>query len=244
VLSQVAVTVRLVDGDEELRRVTPALLRRAEHMCPRRLKHEYESGRKLNKHSDARFEVTNRVTEDARLAHAEMGTPRPEAFVDPSDVEPEQRALYRAGAIGYLRMFGADSVVAEDIGRSTDDAELGVRLSGTPGLAVRHADARAEVRVLRLGATGALVDDVDIKFTVLRAGEWAGAALDITAVDLLDCRRVVCSLDVGEELPVTRAWLARRVAAIEDRGDRHRAIAGADCRGCTCIPGCPALTRP
>ena len=236
--------MRPVDGDDELRRVTPALLRRADRMCPRRLKHEYESGRKLNRHSDARFEVTNRVTEDARLAHAELGPPRSEAFVDPSDVEPEQRALYRAGAAGYLRMFGEDAVVADDIGRSTDESDLGVRLSGTPGLAVKHADGHAEVRVLRVGAPTSLLDDVDVKFTVLRASEWAGATLDITAVDLLDCRSVACSLRVDDELPAARAWLAERIATIETRADRDKPRAGIDCRGCTCIPGCPAVTRP
>jgi hypothetical protein len=242
VLSQVADTVRHVNGDDELRRVTPALLRRAEQMCPRRLKHEYESGKKLNRHSDARFEVSNRVSEDARLAHAEMVAPRPEAFVDPSDVEPEQRALYRAAATGYLRMFGVDAVLAEDIGRSTDEPELGVRLSGTPGLAVKHADGHAEVRVLRIGSSGSLLDDTDIRFTLLRAGAWAGAALDITAVDLLDCRQIACTLDVEAELPGARSWLAERITVIEGRVDRDRPVAGIDCRGCTCIPGCPALT--
>lgn len=234
--------MRRVDGDNELRRVTPALLRQAERMCPRRLKHEFESGSKLNRSSDARFEVSNRLTEDARLAHAELREPRPEAFVDPADTEPEQQAVYRAGARGYLRLFGDAIVVAHDIGRSTDEPELRVRLSGTPGLAVKDANGRAELRVVRIGAANTRLDDVDRAFALLRTCGWAGDTLDIVVADVLTLDSTTYNVRVDTELASARGWLTDRVAIIEARVDRNRPRAGADCRGCTCIPGCPALT--
>lgn len=234
--------MRRVDGDNELRRVTPAILRQAEHMCPRRLKHEFESGSKLNRYSDARFEVSNRLTEDARLAHAELRRPRAEAFVDPTDIEPEQQALYRAGAKGYLKLFGDGIVVSHDIGRSTDESEIGVRLSGTPGLAVKDANGRAEIRVLRIGSPNTRLDEVDISFTLLRAGAWAGDTLDVVVADVLALDSTTYNVRVDADTASARTWLTERIATIEARVDRSKPRAGADCRSCTCIPGCPALT--
>src|SRR5437868_831232 len=72
-LSQVGGTVRRVDGEAEVPRVSPALLRRAEVMCRRRLAREYAGGkRNANRGADARFAVSNRISEDARLAQAEL----------------------------------------------------------------------------------------------------------------------------------------------------------------------------
>jgi hypothetical protein len=135
-------------------------------------------------------------------------------------------------------------VVSHDIGRSTDETEIGVRLSGTPGLPVKDATGRAEVRVLRFGASSTRLDEVDRAFTLLRAGSWAGGNLDIVVADVLSLDSTVYSVSVDAETTSARDWLAERVATIEARVDRNQPRAGADCRGCTCIPGCPALTGP
>ena len=96
-LSQVADTVPRVNGEPEAPRVTTAMLKRADDMCRRRLAREYAGGkRNANKSADMRFAVSNRLSGDARLAQTELGPPRPEAFVEPTDLEPEQRELYRA----------------------------------------------------------------------------------------------------------------------------------------------------
>ncbi|HEY5170540.1 MAG TPA: hypothetical protein VIK54_02315, partial [Acidimicrobiia bacterium] len=93
--------------DEELPRITPAHLRRADDMCRRRLAREVHGGkRNANRTANMRFAVSNRIEEDARLAQSELAEPRPEAFVEPRELEPEQRALYRAAARGYLDAFG------------------------------------------------------------------------------------------------------------------------------------------
>jgi hypothetical protein len=66
--------VRGVDGEPECPRVTPSMLRRADLMCRRRLAREYAGGkRNANKSADARFSVSNRISEDARLAQPELG---------------------------------------------------------------------------------------------------------------------------------------------------------------------------
>src|SRR4029079_7970075 len=101
-LSHRATSVGAVD-DEEVPHISPRHLRLADDMCRRRLAREIHSGkRNANRTGDMRFAVSNRIEADARLAQAEAGIPRPEAFVEPRDLEPEQQALYRAAARGYL----------------------------------------------------------------------------------------------------------------------------------------------
>src|SRR6266576_6200755 len=106
-LSHVTGTVRRVDPQPQTPRVTASMLRRADEMCRRRLRREHTGDkRSANASASARFAVSNRVSADARLAHAELGPPSADAFVDPRALEPEQRALYRAAVQGYLGEFG------------------------------------------------------------------------------------------------------------------------------------------
>jgi hypothetical protein len=227
---------------DELPRVTPSLLRRADTMCRRRLAHEHESGRKLSPLGDAPFEVSNRLTADAITWH--RGAVAPEhGFPDPIDLEPEQRAVYRAAANAYLRMFGAAEIAVDDLGWSTDLVDVGVRLLGPIGIPVVHANGTHELRILRMGARLPLIDSVDIRFALLRAHDWAAERVHIVAVDLLEDLSVEYELDMGEKFDDAYQWLVSRVEVIRARAHpRHTAIGG-DCRDCPCIPGCPQLTR-
>jgi hypothetical protein len=227
---------------EELPRVTPALLRRADEMCARRLAHEFNSGRKLSPLGDRAFEVANRLSNDAILWHrgdvaAEHG------FPEPLDLEPEERAVYRAGARGYVHMFGEGRVEVHDLEWTTEVPDLGVRLVGPVGIPVVVAE-RPTLRVLRVGARAKrMIDSVEMRFFLLRAGEWAGDVLHIVVANLLDTRSEEYDLDVAERLPEAREWLEARIEVIRTRSQTRAARTGADCRDCQCIPGCPALTR-
>jgi len=227
---------------DDLPRVTPSLLRRADEMCRRRLAHEHESGRKLSPLGDGPFEVSNRLIADAITWH--RGAVAPEhGFPDPLDLEPEQRAVYRAASHAYVRMFGEIEVEIGELGWSTDLVDVGVRLLGPVGIPVVHANGELELRILRVAARLPLVDSVDIRFALLRAHEWATGTLRIVAVDLLEDRSVEYDIDVGAQLDDARAWLVARVEVIRARADPRRTFAGRDCRDCSCIPGCPQLTR-
>ena len=82
-----ATSVGAVDGDE-LPHISPRHLRSGDDMCRRRLAREIHSGkRNVNKTADMRFAVSNRIEADARLAQAECGPPRREAFVEREAVE-------------------------------------------------------------------------------------------------------------------------------------------------------------
>lgn len=252
-------TVQLVNIQvDELPRVTPALLRRADDMCRRRLAHEFTSGRKLSPLGERAFEVSARLTNDAILWHRgnvpdartqqshgrrSEGSMLTHGFPDPADLEPEQRAVYRAGARGYVHMFGDGPVEVHDLDWTTELPDVGVRLVGPVGIPV-VVDAVPTLRVLRVGGRARrMIDSVEMRFFLLRAGEWAGDVLHVVVADLLDTRSEEYELDVAQRLPEARAWLDTRVALLRERADTRVARVGADCRDCQCIPGCPQLTR-
>lgn len=240
-LSHPPITVRSVE--EELPRVTPALLRRADDMCRRRIAKEHAGGKRFaNRASDARFAVANRVVADARLAHAELGPPRTEAFVDPTDLEPEQRALYRAAVAGYLATFGAEPGRAADLGWRTVIEEQGVELLSDAGLAVELPDGRRELRQLRLSGNPVTLEPTDVFVALIRTRDWAPDDLRIVAVDLLSLESAEHIPDLGRERAEAFAWITERIELVKARALDGRAQAGADCSGCAFIAGCDRHT--
>jgi hypothetical protein len=231
-----------VDGDAEAPRVTTAMLKRADDMCRRKLAREHAGGKRLaNRSADMRFAVSNRLQEDARLAQAELGPPRPEAFVDPKDLEPEQRALYRAAVRGYLDAFGERPGRATDLGWQTHLDATGVDLIGDPGIALELPDGRRELRMLHFGsrhANTALRDPVQERVALARTAEWAPDQLTIVVADLIEQELE----RVTPELPRARdealAWINERVEVVKTLAADGRARAGADCSGCAFIAGC------
>ena len=236
-LSHVGVSVRSVD--DELPRVTPAMLRRADDMCRRRLAREHAGGKKYaNKGADARFAVSTRLTEDARLAHVEAGPPRAEAFVDPGELEPEQIHLYRAAVRGYLALFGEQPGRAFDLGWRTTLAHLGVDLTGNPGLAFAPDTGAPELRMLKVG--GRAPDNVDVNVALLRTEEWAPDALRIVVADVIWMEHTELSIDLPDARAAAREWIDERVAVVQRNAAHGQPRAGADCNGCAFIAGCKA----
>lgn len=232
------------DPDDELDRVTVGMLRRAGEMCPRRLHHEFTSGRKLSPLSDAGFEVTNRLVAEATLWHqgAVAGDdPSRIAFPEPSDLDPEQRLFYKAAARGYLALFPSVEATVADLGWSTDVPELHVRLVGQIGIPL-ELDGRYELRVLRAGRR-VVLDRAELAFTVVRAAEWVQELLRVVIFDPLMLETDALTINIADNLDDARRWIAERVEEIRRRADRNRAITGADCRYCACIPGCPKLSQ-
>jgi hypothetical protein len=227
--------------DDELPRVTASLLRRADEMCRRRLAREHAGAKRhVNKTGDARFEVSNRIVADARLAQAELGPPRPEAFVDPAELEPEQRALYRAAARGYVALFGTVPGRAADLGWCTTFGEHGVDLVGDAGLAVEHADGTRELRLLKFGADRSLLERTDVHIALLRTETWAPTQLRVVAADLLTLERAEHEADVVAERRDAHEWFAARTTIVKQHARDGRPRPGADCNGCAFVAGCSA----
>jgi len=226
---------------EELPRISPRHLRLAEEMCRRRLAREVHSGkRNVNKTGDMRFAVSNRIEADARLAQAEGGRPRPEAFVEPRELEPEQQALYRAATRGYLDAFGTVAARVADLGFRTALPELGVELSSNLGIAAELEDGGRELRKVLVGARrdAKLLDPVDVRIALVRTEEWAPVQLEIVVVDVIEQRRSIHAPDVETDRAEAHAWIAERVGLVLELAADARPQAGRDCQGCAFISGC------
>ena len=231
-----------MDG-EELPVVTASLLRRVEDLCRRRLAHELRGGkRRANKASDMRFAVSGRIEGDARLAQAEPGRPRPEAFVEPHELEPEQRALYRAAARGYLDAFGSSVARVIDLGWRTTLPDAGAELVANPGLAAELADGTHELRKVHVGGRRAgnpLLDAVDLRIALVRTETWAPDELTIAAVDVIDQRAEPHRpADLAAARAEAHEWIGARVQRLFELADDARPRAGSDCQGCAFVSGC------
>jgi hypothetical protein len=226
---------------EELPRISPRHLRLAEELCRRRLAREVHNGkRSVNRTGDMRFAVSNRIEADARLAHAEGGVPRPEAFVAPRDLEPEQVALYRAGARGYLDAFGVAAAHVTELGYRTLLPELGVELTSNPGIACELDDGGRELRKVLVGARRdtKLLDPVDVRVALVRTEEWAPVQLDIVVVDVIEQRRATLTPELDTDRADAHTWIAERVELVLELAADGRPHAGRDCQGCAFISGC------
>jgi hypothetical protein len=227
--------------DEDLPRITPAHLRRAGDMCRRRLAREVNGGKRGGNHAgDMRFAVSNRIEGDARLAQSELGPPRPEAFVEPLELEPEQRALYRAARQGYLDAFGTTRARITEPEWRTALPELGAELSSNLGLRAELDDGGRELRKVLVGARhdAKLLDPVDVRVALIRTAEWAPVQLDIVAVDVIEQRRTTYTPDLDAERAEAHEWIAERVALVLELSADARPQAGRDCQGCAFISGC------
>jgi hypothetical protein len=226
---------------EELPQITPAHLRRADEMCRRRLAREVNGGKRTaNKTANMRFAVSNRIEADARLAQAEPGAPRAEAFVEPSELEPEQRALYRAATRGYLDAFGGSDARIVDLGFRTTLPELGVELSTNVGLAAELADGGRQLRKVLVGSqrSSRLLDPVDVRVALVRTEEWAPVQLEIIVTDVIDQRSTTHEPDLDADRAEAHSWIGERVERIFELVADPRPKIGRDCQGCAFISGC------
>ena len=229
--------------DEELPRVTLAHLRRADTMCRRRLERDL-AGLRGHRGPSARYAVSNRLVEDARVAHTELRSARPGDFPTPGDLVPEQQRVYRAAAAGYVALFADRPVRAVTVDPWESELDgLGMRLVASLGLALERADESPELRFLRVGVAGnrPMIDDAERRAIVVRSAEWVGGReLRLVVVDLLAGEIVEETIAVAHALTDARAWVDTRVAIVRERVADPIAKAGADCRGCPFVPGCPA----
>jgi hypothetical protein len=227
-------------------RVTPALLRWADSMCPRRLA-GLHADKRGNRSPDVRFRVANRVFDSARLAHLDLAVPSLDAFSADAGLEPEELAAYEAAARWYVALFGERAVRAVDL----DDwestvPEVGVRLVGPGGLPVEDERGRREVRILRVGSRRAEPGDplasIEGRFAVLRVADWAaGASLRLVVADLINGALAESEIDVDDVVHgELRPWLAARVAVIRERAAAPTARPGMECAHCPFVAGCAA----
>jgi hypothetical protein len=239
------------DEQEELPKITLAHLRRAATMCARRLAYEHDDRRSMRRGA-GRFRVQNQLLEDARLTHVDLGHPDPAHFRPGADLTEEEARLYDTAARWYVALYHDESVRSIDLGadESTDAVDdwstrvdaLGLRLVGRCGLAVERGDGRRSVRLLRLGRgvpAGDMLDDLEVRFAVLRLSAWAASELHVSVADLVHGARRDGSVNAASTAALQH-WLEERVDIVRTRVAQADASPSSDCASCSFIPGCPA----
>ncbi len=187
--------------------------------CPELVRRTLDGARGADRAPQVRYAVGNRLREAARTAHAEMRAPTAADFPDPTDLEPEQRLVHRAGALGYLTLF-PEPAVACDV--PTDPLvfdDLGVRMFAPRDLVVRTAGGTVEVRRLQVSGRGPQLGTGALHVLALVAARWSPPlpSLRVVVADLL-------ALEITEALVEAESAV---LAATEWVSDRHRALVDA-----------------
>jgi hypothetical protein len=224
-------------------KVTLGHLVRAERICARRLRKEHANTR-ANFSGNGRWRVSNRVTEEVRLAHTDLAAPALERFDGTAaDLTPEQQRVYELAVRWYVTLFERPVRVVDEDPWGTD-IPGDLRLVGPAGLACTDADGAPEIRLLRLGArlpTTASPDAPTVRFALLRRTAWLrDRPVRIAVADLVHGTFDECVVETGAVMPEVSRWLDARLQVIRDRLTRPRATAGLECAWCPYIAGCEA----
>jgi hypothetical protein len=232
----------VVDRTDEPAKVTLAHLTRAERICARRLAREHVSSR-ANSGATVRWQISNRVLQDVRLAHTELAEPGVERFRAGTDLTPEQSSVYELASRWYVTLFEGRAVRTVDEDEWGTDRDDGIRLVGPAGLGVADADDHAEIRILRFANGGVVPDDLTtapaVRFALLRRPDWLdGRPVRVAVADLVLGIHADTVVDTARELPVLEAWLKDRVAVIRQRVVDPVPVPGIECGWCPFIANC------
>ena len=232
--------------EDQPAKVTLGHLVRAERICARRLKLEH-GNTKANFSSNGRWRVSNRVTEEVRLAHTELAAPGADRFAGTAeDLTPEQRRVYELATRWYVTLFARPvRVVDED--RWGTDLPGDLRLVGQGGLAFTDADGDPEIRLLSFGSrvpVSASPASPAVRFALLRREQWLGGGpVRVGVADLVHGTFEEETIDTGAVMPEVSAWLAGRIEVIQARvaPAKPRPEPGLQCAWCPYIAGCPPM---
>jgi hypothetical protein len=229
--------------EDQPAKVTLGHLARAERICARRLAKEHANVRS-NFGGNGRWRVSNRVTEEVRLAHTDLGAPDVDRFEGTAaDLTPEQRAVYLLAVGWYVTLFPRPARVVDEDQWGTNIAG-DLRLVGPAGLAFTDADDEPEIRLLRLDSrapASASSETPAVRFALLRRTEWlAGRTVRVGVADLVRGTHTEEVIDTTAVMPEISDWLTTRIDVIRARVAQPKATAGIECAWCPYIAGCEA----
>lgn len=229
--------------DDQPAKVTLGHLARAERICARKLAKEHANTRS-NFGGNGRWRVSNRVTEEVRLAHTDLAAPGVDRFEGTAtDLTAEQRAVYRLAVRWYSTLFPRPVRVVDEDQWGTNIAD-DLRLVGPAGLAFTDADGQPEIRLLRLDSrapASASSETPAVRFALLRRTDWlAGRKVRVGVADLVRGTHTEAVIDTAAVMPEISGWLTTRIEVIRDRVAHPKATAGIECAWCPYIAGCEA----
>jgi hypothetical protein len=228
--------------EDQPAKVTLGHLTRAERICGRRLKLEHRNARS-NFGSNGRWRVSNRVTEEIRLAHTELSAPRLDRFdAAAGDLTPEQRRVYELATRWYVTLFTRPVRVVDEDQWGTD-IPGDLRLVGPAGLGFTDEESQPEIRLLRFDARpappAALIDTPAVRFALLRRVAWLqGRTVHVAVADLVRGTYEEGDIETEQAMPEITTWLAERIEAIRQRIATPTPQVGLECGWCPFIAGC------
>jgi hypothetical protein len=225
--------------------VAPGLLARAETMCPRRLRRDFD-GLERERAPGARYRVRERLVDAARQAHAVARPPALTSFPTPVDLIPEEAAVFERAAAGYIELFGtvAANVVAHGCDEPTVHHGRQLVIGGFIDLLLEAADGSLLLRQLNVSGYPVdrpPLDEPAVRVALLRLARVIGdRPITVELADLIGPTVSRAAIRVDAELDELRAWFDDRIAIIQQRAATPIAIAGGECGNCRHVAGCPA----
>jgi RecB family exonuclease len=226
-------------------KVTPLCLEAAERACPRWLACEIDE-RPGTRTAFNRWRIRNALVARANAAHRQLRAPSPEDFGPPSNLLPEEAAIFVDAGAGYLRHFGDQEVraVVSRGGRADYWPKRNLTVGGAIDLIVEDGDGHLELRQLELWGGPVCADptrSAKVLCAVLRLASMAsGRRLLVRHVDLLGDEADEREIDWGRDLPSLATLLDERVAVVRDRARSPSAQMGQGCAMCRHAEDCPA----
>ncbi len=226
-------------------KVTPLCLEAAERACPRWLACEIDE-RPGTRTAFNRWRIRNALVARATAAHRQLREPRPEDFGPPSNLLPEEAAVFVQAGAGYLRHFGDQEVRAVPHGPSRPDywPKRNLTVGGAIDLTVEDSSGHLELRQLELWGGPVCADptrSAKVLCAVLRLARLAsGRRLRVRHVDLLGADSDDWEIDWARDLPDLAALLDERVAVVRERARSPKAQVGQGCGMCRHVEDCPA----
>ena len=197
---------------------------------------------RANQSADARFAVSNRLFEDAQPRARRASARRtPEAFVEPKDLEPEQRALYRAAARGYLDGVRGSSRPRHR-SRLADPPRRRRRRSRSTGPASRSISPTAAASCACCTSVAAIrhapARPVEAAASrCVRTEEWAPDQLTIVAADVIEQELIRDTPDLAARARRSRS----RGSPSGSSSSKELAADGRTKRRAPIAPGCPFI---
>jgi hypothetical protein len=226
-------------------KVTPWTLEVAERACPRWLACEIDE-RPGTRTVFNRWRIRNAIVARANAVHRQLRAPGLDDFGPPSNLVPEEVAVFLEAAAGYVRHFGGQDVriVAHAGGRPDYWPKRNLTVGGAIDLTVEDGAGHLELRQLELWGGPVCADparSAKVLCAVLRLASMAsGRPLRVRHVDLLGHEADEREIDWGRDLAGLAALLDERVAVVRDRAHLAAARSGQGCSVCRHAEDCPA----
>src|SRR5947209_6468354 len=203
-------------------KVTPWCLEAAERACPRWLACEIDE-RPGTRTVFNRWRIRNALLARANAAHGQLRAPSAADFAPPSNLLPEEAAVFAEAAAGYVRHFGGQAVraVAHGGGRPDYWPKRNLTVGGAIDLTVEDGEGNLELRQLELWGGPVCANPTGSPkalCAVLRLAAMAsGRRLRVRHVDLLGDDADEQEIDWDRDLPGLATLLDERVAVVRDR---------------------------